>query len=854
MSRRRATVSSGIVLSLVVVGGLAWTLLGWQAKAIIAPDTLLPAKPVFLYTFDGFDSHEAAWKATGAQKALIESGLAETIKKLLDFAVLESGEPAAELAQKMIVQAYGRGASLAVGVETVQNIPAPQVTLLLHGSADFEPKLTSLLMEGPLQSLNPQKGTVAGRQIIRFAIPDTPGYEIGWWTDGGHLVIALGGNAIEAALNVAQGKSPNLTSNPVVKELRTSQDFEVASVSLIDIKSLLGLVRNLEIPPFPTSGRGAVKVVDILKETGVDGLGMLQSRWGFRGESVWSEAVLQAPAPRTRILSLLDQKAFSLADLPPLPKGCEHFSAFRFDISKLHKTVCKLIEQAVLAFAPEGTPSFASELERAKSQIGFNPVDDLLEHLGGMFVAFIDPSASAFIPAGGILIEVDDAEKLLATLTKLKEKVAELAGENVKFRIKELNGRTIQIVQLTGPLSLLSPSWVIDKEWLIIGSTPQTVESHLKRIDGKLAKWQAPPEVAAAIKALPKKFVTFNYSDPRPGIRSLMSYASTGISFAELAMVEWRKVREKAGKKVDDSVEFPITAEDVPAAEEVVASLFPNINLATVDDEGVKWYANNSLPGLIPGTGGGGVESVGTVAIALSLVLPAVQAGRETARRSQSKNNLKQMGLSLHNHHDATNSFPAGTYPNAKLKPEERLSWMVAMLPYLDESPRFKQVNLEKGWKDKANEMALKPSLPFFLNPSQPIVAPVDGYAITHYVGMAGIGKDAPTLPITDNRVGMFGYDRKVKISDVTDGLSNTVMVTDASKDFGPWAQGGSVTIRSLTTKPYINGPDGIGSPHVGGFQVLFGDGSVRFVSKEINPTTLEGMVTIHGGEDLGDF
>ena len=87
------------------------------------------------------------------------------------------------------------------------------------------------------------------------------------------------------------------------------------------------------------------------------------------------------------------------------------------------------------------------------------------------------------------------------------------------------------------------------------------------------------------------------------------------------------------------------------------------------------------------------------------------------------------------------------------------------------------------------------------------------------------------------------------------DGTSNTVMVSDVvSKSRGPWAQGGSATIRALTSKPYVNGEDGIGSPHTGGFHVLMADGSVRFVSQNIFPDTLEALATRAGAEVVGDF
>ncbi|MEJ7593537.1 MAG: DUF1559 domain-containing protein [Planctomycetaceae bacterium] len=239
-------------------------------------------------------------------------------------------------------------------------------------------------------------------------------------------------------------------------------------------------------------------------------------------------------------------------------------------------------------------------------------------------------------------------------------------------------------------------------------------------------------------------------------------------------------------------------------------------------------------------------------AVLLALLLPAVQQARAAARRTQSKNNLKQIALALHNYESTYQSFPVGTYPNEKLKPEERLSWQAAILPFMEQSALHQSINFEEAWDDESNMKAAEARVPVYINPGYP-AAPV-GAAETHYVGIAGLGKDAPMLPANSNRAGVFAYNRKTSFRDITDGMSNTMMTSEASGQFGSWIAGGNATIRSLTTKPYINGPDGIGGPYTGGCQIGLADGSVRFVSENIDPVVFEHLSTMADGNVIGEY
>ena len=297
--------------------------------------------------------------------------------------------------------------------------------------------------------------------------------------------------------------------------------------------------------------------------------------------------------------------------------------------------------------------------------------------------------------------------------------------------------------------------------------------------------------------------------------------------------------------------EFPLSMADVPPAELVVGPLFPNVSVAVVDDDGMHYTSRMSLAG-IPFAGAvDGGTAVASSAVLVALLLPAVQQAREAARRTQSRNNLKQIAIALHNYHDVYGHFPEGTHPNEKLKPGERLSWLAKILPYLDQATLHESIDFEEGWEDDTNEAPLKTKLFVFQNPSARDEN--TEYATTHYVGLAGLGKEGPELPVTSRKAGVFAYNRGTKIRDITDGTSNTLAVADGT-DHGPWGAGGKATIRPLTKKPYINGPDGIGGPHQGGIMAGLCDGSVRFISENIDPSVMEALVTIRGGEVIPSF
>jgi hypothetical protein len=122
---------------------------------------------------------------------------------------------------------------------------------------------------------------------------------------------------------------------------------------------------------------------------------------------------------------------------------------------------------------------------------------------------------------------------------------------------------------------------------------------------------------------------------------------------------------------------------------------------------------------------------------------------------------------------------------------------------------------------------------------------------VTHYVGVAGVGSDAGKLGPGHPRAGLFGFNRTTRLEDVPDGASNTIAILGVTGNVGAWAAGGPASVRPLTKPPYVNGPDGFGSGQPNGMLVGMADGSVRFIARDTDPTVLEQLATIGGGEEV---
>jgi len=199
----------------------------------------------------------------------------------------------------------------------------------------------------------------------------------------------------------------------------------------------------------------------------------------------------------------------------------------------------------------------------------------------------------------------------------------------------------------------------------------------------------------------------------------------------------------------------------------------------------------------------------------------------------------------------AEGHFPPGAEGGPLWDPATRLSWIALVLPYLGRADWYGQLQLRYAWNSPQNKAVAQRPLEEVLNPAIPQRATEAGFPVTHYVGVGGLGEDAVQPQADQRRIGVFGFGRTLKPEEITDGLSHTIAIAGATSRLGPWASGGSATVRPFTQPPYVNGPDGFGTGQPDGMFVGMADGSVRFISKEIDPRVLEMLVTARGMERI---
>jgi hypothetical protein len=242
---------------------------------------------------------------------------------------------------------------------------------------------------------------------------------------------------------------------------------------------------------------------------------------------------------------------------------------------------------------------------------------------------------------------------------------------------------------------------------------------------------------------------------------------------------------------------------------------------------------------------------VAIVGILLVLLVPALQSSRQAARRVHCLNNLRQLGIGLHSHHNAVDSFPPGciglrTWRNPRGR---QLAWSALLLPYIGERSLYDELDFDAAFDSPANVQAAATVLPVFICPSAPQADQLrSGRGPSQYGGIYGERITGPNDPPK----GVMLYDRAVGMREISDGAAHTLIVSEDS-DFadGQWINGRNIFDQAFAINAAPLFENDIRSRHVGGADGLFCDASARFLLESMDLRTLAAICNRGDGQAM---
>jgi hypothetical protein len=613
-----------------------------------------------------------------------------------------------------------------------------------------------------------------------------------------YLIVAVGDRSFAGVLERAEQSPPAWLT-------QAKADVEVprlSTFSYLNTEAVVKLASNA--PP---------QVQQVLAALGLNTVSRVVSASGLDESGFVSRTRLFSSAPERGLLGLAGTKPLTAADLAGVPADAAFALATRLDLARIFDQGLAMTRE----IEPQAADQVELQLAQLEQMLGVQLKQDLLQSLGDVWTLHAAPSGGGLLTGWTLAVSLRDKPRLEAAHQKLlllvQAQLAQMPRERApRIHASPVDGTTIYSLSVPAEAFALSPCWCLTDSHLVVALLPQAIKSYLAQSAGK-ESLAGHPAVASLLSAQPAP-ITLTFQDTRSQFLTFYPWLQLGAQMAVRQL-------QKEGIEAD-----PAT---LPSTMAVAPHLLPSISSVQRVSDGFEAVTRGTLPGANVGA---------TAPVMVGLLLPAVQAAREAARRTQSMNNLKQIGLAMHNYHDVYRGLPPAGSVDKDGKP--LLSWRVFILPFIEEQPLYEQFRLNEPWDSEHNRKLIERMPAVYRSPNS-----VAEMGKTVYLGNAG-----PDGVFVPQKPGEAGAPKGISFAKIRDGLSNTIMAVEASD-----------AAAVIWTKPddYVPSVEqplrGVTGMRPGGFLALLCDGSVRFISHTIDPAVLQGLFTANGGEVLsGDY
>ena len=647
---------------------------------------------------------------------------------------------------------------------------------------------------------------------------DEDGLVITYGFQGSRLFIAMGDGTIENMLQRLETPAPKWLTG-ITKKLPVDR---VATASYVNLK---GAVELFEFGMKHEGGEEIQEILQIAETIGLNRLDTLLSVTGLDETGMLSMSLVEFDGAMPPIVAALVGEKLNADDLAMIPGDSNLVAAVKIDKKKLADAILEIAN----AIDPDTASLVQMQANGVAAMLGMQSIDDLLGGIGNTWALYNSPSEGGTLLTG-LTLTADISPKLTKQLIAMTETYGPLfASQRGGPQVTQSKYKKSDIFTLHFPQDVpapLAPSWYFDENRVYISLIPQNLKAHIdspinrpirmRKTGGKNAaatiakkpkilRGKPISENASVATMLQSEPMMLSYTDPRETFNLFypaIPYAAYMIS---------RTLQDESGISFD-----PTT---VPSLSAIGPHVRPSTRSISADESSILLVNHSTVPGAMAPSG--------TMPVMVALLLPAVQASREAARRMQSMNNLKQVMLALHNHHDVNKRFPAAYHVDDSGQP--LLSWRVQILPFIGQQRLYDQFHLDEPWDSEHNRQLIPLMPPTLTSPNAPPEMIAEGK--TNYL----------TIRDEDS---IFSGPEGIQFARVTDGTSNTIAVVEADNDAAV-----------IWTKPddlLLDKDDplrGLGNLRPGGFNAAMCDGSVRFISNMIDPESLRGLFTKDGGE-----